>query len=123
MPNKSRDQNGELASFIGGTVLGLIVSAPLAVWLSPRSGQQSRSAIRQRGVLIRRKAGRAIRQPVEQVQGQIGQIQERVGSQINQLQDKVESIRGDSTEDAIKEGKTIAAQHRSDLTLPPPPHS
>src|SRR5512145_1161333 len=96
----------ELFTFIKSLVGGLIASIPIIVWLAPRSGRQMRQGIRQQGYLIRRKAGST----VGQVGDQIGQIQNKVGQQIEQAQQKV---RGDSIEDAIEEGKAIAAQRRT----------
>ncbi len=90
MPNK-RD-GGEAASFMSGLILGFVVSAPIAAWLSPRSGADLRQGITQRGLIIRR----TLRKPVEQVQEQLGHL------------------RGDSVEDALHEGRAIAAQRQAE---------
>jgi len=92
MPGK-QDGN-EAASFIGGLILGLLVSAPVAAWMSPRSGSDLRKGvtegITQRGMIIRR----TLRKPVEKVQEQL------------------EQLRGDSVDEALEEGRAIAAQRQ-----------
>ena len=84
------NDTGELSSFITGIIMGFLASVPVAAWLSPRSGEEARRSIRQRGVMIRRKAEQTVRKPLEQV----------------------ERLRGESLDDAIAEGKAIAAQKR-----------
>ncbi|MCZ7538476.1 MAG: hypothetical protein M5U29_00825 [Anaerolineae bacterium] len=78
--------------FVAGLIVGFVISAPLVAWLSPRSGEETRQAIVQRGLLIRRRVGETVRGPLEQVQQQL------------------EQIKGESLEDALAEGKTIAAR-------------
>ena len=95
----SKRSSGEGSSFVGGIILGLIVGAPIAAWLSPRSGRETRLKIRQGGTQIAAKAGEIARTPVELAE----QVQEKVG----QLQDKV---KGESIDDALAEGKSIAAE-------------
>jgi gas vesicle protein len=90
---RRQDQNGgEAFSFVGGLILGFIVSAPIAAWLSPRSGEETRHEMTQRGMIIRRRVGQTIRKPLEQVQ---------------------EQLKGDSIQEALEEGKTIAARLQS----------
>ncbi len=81
--------DGETFSFISGLVLGLVVSAPMVAWLSPRSGEETRQSITQRGMIIRRRVSETIRKPIQQVQDQ---------------------LKGDSVQEALEEGKTIAAR-------------
>jgi gas vesicle protein len=104
-----RKGEGETISFVTGLIMGFIVGTPIAAWLSPRSGQETRQGIRQRGVIIRYKAGQVIRKPATQ----IGQIPDRLGDQINRLQDKIGKVKGESIEDALAEGKAIAAQKKT----------
>jgi gas vesicle protein len=85
-------REGETFSFIAGLIVGVFISAPIAAWLSPRSGLETRESIRQQGVIIRKKAAEAVLKPVEQ------------------LQETIEHIKGDSVDDAIEEGKALAAQ-------------
>ena len=88
----AKSSSGEAFSFVSGLVFGLIVSAPVAAWLSPRSGEEMRQSITQRGMIIRRRVGDTIRRPIQQVQDQ---------------------LKGDSLQDALEEGKTIAARFQS----------
>lgn len=83
---------GETFSFISGLVFGLMVSAPMVAWLSPRSGEETRQSITQRGMIIRRRVSETIRKPIQQVQDQ---------------------LKGDSVQEALEEGKTIAARLQS----------
>jgi gas vesicle protein len=94
------DQNGETAGFIAGLIAGFIIAVPLAAWLSPRSGTETRQEIRQRGRIIRHQAEAVVRKPVEQIQQQI------------------EQVRGDSVEDALVEGKAIAAARQTETPAP-----
>lgn len=117
MAKRKKDNSGEMSTFIGGLVMGLIISAPIAAWLSPRSGTETRQEIRQRGFIIRRKVGQTVRKPIdavqegaEQIGAQVGQLQDKVGQQIDQLQEKVGQIKGESVEDALAAGKAIAAE-------------
>lgn len=87
-----RNQNSTF-SFVSGLIAGLIISAPIAAWLSPRSGPERRKTITQQGIIIRRKVADSLRKPVEQVQEQLGQL------------------KGISVEDALAEGKAIAARY------------
>ncbi len=96
---RRRSQRDETSTFLAGMIMGLIISAPVAAWLSPRSGSETRSEIRQRGVIIRRKTGQAVRRPIEQIQEQISQLQAKAGQ-----------IKGESVEDALREGRSIAAR-------------
>lgn len=89
-----RDTGGTF-SFVSGLIAGFIVSAPVVAWLSPRSGPETRQAITQQGIVIRRKVVDTLRKPVEQVQEQLGQF------------------KGDSVESALAEGKAVAAQHQA----------
>ena len=88
----AKSNSGETFSFMSGLVFGLIVSAPVAAWLSPRSGEEARHGIVQRGMIIRRRVGETIRKPIQQVQDQ---------------------LKGDSLQEALDEGKTIAARRQS----------
>ncbi len=90
------DRNeGDTTSFVTGLLVGLVVSAPVVAWLSPRSGPERRSALTQQTTIIRRKVADTLRKPVEQAQEQI------------------EKLKGDSVEDALAEGRAIAAQHHA----------
>jgi gas vesicle protein len=89
----AKSSNGETFSFVSGLVFGLMVSAPIAAWLSPRSGEETRQSITQRGMIIRRRVGETIRRPIQQVQDQ---------------------FKGDSLQEALDEGKSIAARFQSD---------
>lgn len=80
-------------SFVSGLIAGLIISAPVAAWLSPRSGAERRRTITQQGLIIRRKVADSLRKPVEQVQEQL------------------EQLKGISVEDALAEGKAIASRY------------
>jgi gas vesicle protein len=84
--------DGETFSFFSGLIVGLVVSVPVAAWLSPRSGEEARHGIVQRGMIIRRRVGETMRKPIQQVQDQ---------------------LKGDSLQEALDEGKTIAARHQS----------
>ncbi|MBN1680848.1 MAG: YtxH domain-containing protein [Anaerolineae bacterium] len=91
----ARDSGGgETFSFITGLIMGFIVSAPVAAWLSPRSGQETRETIRQQGVVIRRRAADVILKPVAQVQ------------------DAVVGRRTESVAESLDEGRAIAARKR-----------
>ncbi|HMM28750.1 MAG: hypothetical protein AAGU78_17335 [Chloroflexota bacterium] len=104
-----RQEEANTGSFLGGLLLGLLVSAPVAAWLSPYSGHRLRQTIRQRGQVIVRRAG----ETAQQVSHIPARITGGVGQQVGQLQDKV---RGRDTLDAaLEEGRAIAAQRRSGL--------
>jgi gas vesicle protein len=92
--SQQKSGDGASFSFITGLIAGFIISAPIAVWLSPRSGEETREAITQQGTIIRRKVGQTIRQPVELVQSQL------------------DHLKGDSVDEALEEGKAIAARHK-----------
>jgi gas vesicle protein len=92
-----RKGDGEAFSFIGGLIVGFIVSAPVAAWLSPRAGGETRRTIVQQGVIIRRRVGDTLRRPVELAQEQL------------------EQLKRESVEAALGEGKTIAAQTQAAL--------
>lgn len=83
-------QGDGMGSFVSGLIVGLVLSAPVAAWLSPRSGAETRQAIVQRGVIMRRRVAETLRKPVAQVQEQL------------------EHIKGVSVNDALAEGRTIA---------------
>lgn len=105
MGTRKQSSDGEIRSYISGLILGFVVSVPLAAWLSPRSGEATRSEIRQRGVIVRRKAGEAA-QKVGQLPGQLGG---QIGQQVGQLQEKA-GLKEESVEDAIAQGQAIAAR-------------
>src|SRR5690554_2964911 len=115
MAKRSSD-DGLILSFIGGLIAGLAISAPVAAWLSPRRGDETRAVIRQRGLLIRRKTSETVRKPIEQAQVQIGQLSEQVGERVDKIQERVgslqERVKGKSIEDSLAEGRAIAAQKR-----------
>ena len=90
-------QGSGTVEFVAGLIVGFVVSAPVVAWLSPRSGEETRQAIVQQGLLIRRRVGETVRRPLEQVQQQL------------------EQIKGESVSSALAEGRAIAAQ-RLDLT-------
>jgi gas vesicle protein len=94
MAPEHKRSTGETISFVAGLMAGFIFSAPIAAWMSPRSGRETRDGIRQQGRIIRRKASDVLAKPAEQIQARVGQL------------------RGDSVEDALEEGKSIAA-HRA----------
>lgn len=99
---KTNDNGGGTMSFVGGLILGFIISTPVVAWLSPRSGEENREAITQQGLVIRRKVADTLRKPVEQVQEQIDQL------------------KGDSVDDALAEGRAIALHHAARQQQPPP---
>jgi gas vesicle protein len=94
MAQQKHKGGGEAFSFVTGLIMGFIVSAPVAAWLSPRRGSETRRGIVQRGTIIRHRVGETLRKPVEQAQEQL------------------EHLKGDSVEDALEEGRAIAAQNR-----------
>lgn len=106
----ARRDEGDAHDFLAGLLLGLVISAPLAAWLSPHSGHTLRKEIRQRGQLIVRRAG--------QTAQQVGQLPAKLGEGVGQISGQVEQIQGrvrgrDSIDEALEEGRTIAAQRRS----------
>ncbi len=84
----------EALSFIGGLIVGFMVSVPLVAWLAPRSAVEMRQALTQRGVVIRRQVAQTLRKPVVQVQEQLAQL------------------KGSAVEEALEEGRTLAAQRQ-----------
>ncbi len=94
----SRQRGGETVEFVAGLIVGFIISAPLVAWLSPRSGEETRQTLVQRGLIIRHRVGETVRKPLEQVQQQFGQL------------------KGVSVDEALEEGKMIAAQHRAGVS-------
>jgi len=118
----ARRDEGDTRDFLAGLLLGLLISAPVAAWLSPYSGHTLRKEIRQRGQVIVRRAGQTAQQvgqlPVklgEGVSQQIGQIGEQITGQVEQIQGKVRGR--DSIDEALEEGRMIAAQRRSGLPM------
>jgi len=112
----------ESRSFLGGLLLGLVLSAPLAAWLSPYSGHRLRQEIRQRGQVVVRRAGQTAQQVTELparigegVGQQVSQLQDQIGSQVEQIQDKVRGR--ESVDEALEEGRAIAARRRGSPPL------
>ncbi|MBN1563419.1 MAG: YtxH domain-containing protein [Anaerolineae bacterium] len=105
---QQKTSSDESFSFITGLIAGFIISAPLAAWLSPRSGAETRQTITQQGTIIRRRVGETIRQPVERVQAQVSHVQAQL-----------EQLKGDSVDDALAEGKAIAARQHPDQANKP----
>ncbi len=109
--------DGEARSFLGGLLLGLFLSAPIAAWLSPRSGRALRQEIRQKGRVIVHRAERAAQQVTrlparvgEEVGQQVDQLQDQIGAQVGQIQSKVRG--SESISAALEEGRAIAARRR-----------
>ncbi|WP_119066842.1 YtxH domain-containing protein [Aggregatilinea lenta] len=128
--SKRSGDDGLVLSFIGGLIAGALVSAPVAAWLSPRRGADTRDEIRQRGIIIRRKAVTAVRKPIElagdtagklqdQVSGAVDKVQDQVSGAVDKVQDQIgelqDRVKGESIEDSLEEGKAIAAQKRQTL--------
>jgi|GEM_PF-1087442 gas vesicle protein len=109
----ARDNDGDTRTFIGGLLLGLLLSAPIAAWFSPYSGHSLRQEIRQRGQIVVRRAGQTA-QKVGQIPAKIGegvgQIGGQITGQVGQIQEKV--LGRDSIDEALEEGRMIAAQRR-----------
>jgi len=78
--------------FVAGLIVGLAISIPAVAWLAPRGTSHLREAVVQRGLIIRRGVGQAVRRPLAQVEQQL------------------ERVRGESVEDALAEGRAIAAR-------------
>lgn len=118
----ARFDDSDTRSFLGGLLLGLLLSAPAAAWFSPYSGHTLRKEIRQRGYVIVRRAGQTAQQvgqiPAKLGEGvgqQIGQIGEQISGQVEQIQGKVRGR--DSIDAALEEGRMIAAQRRGGLPM------
>ncbi|NLE52419.1 MAG: hypothetical protein GX613_13550 [Chloroflexi bacterium] len=118
----AKQNDGDTRSFLGGLLLGLLLSAPAAAWFSPYSGHTLRKEIRQRGQVIVRRAEETVQQvgqiPVKVGEGvgqQIGQLQEQISGQVEQIQEKVRGR--DTIDDALEEGRMIAAQRRGNLPM------
>ena len=90
-----RRDTGETFGFVAGLMAGFLLSAPIAAWLAPRSGTEVRHTITQQGMIIRRRVEGTVRRPVAQMQQQIA------------------GLRGESIEDALEEGKALAAQRQT----------
>ncbi len=86
----------EAVSFIGGLIVGFMVSVPLIAWLSPRSAVEMRQQLTQRGIVIRRQVTQTLRKPVEQVQEQLAHL------------------KGSAVEEALEEGRTLAARRQAE---------
>lgn len=105
MSKRGDTGEGEVRSYLMGLLLGFAVGAPLAAWLSPRSGEATRREIRQRGMIVRRKAEGTVRQ-VAELPSRLG---EQIGEQVEQIQSKV-GLKDESLEDALEQGRAIAAR-------------
>lgn len=89
-------RENETFTFLTGLILGVVASAPVVAWLSPRSGSEVRAGLVQRGRIVRRRVGQAVRRPAQQ------------------LQDQVQQLRGASIEEALDEGRAIAARRQAE---------
>ncbi|GIV81150.1 MAG: hypothetical protein KatS3mg051_0504 [Anaerolineae bacterium] len=78
--------------FVAGLIVGLAISLPAVAWLAPRGTDYLRDVVVQRGLIIRRRVGEAVRRPLAQVEQQL------------------ERVRGESVEEALAEGRAIAAR-------------
>lgn len=96
MSQRRSGSEGETLSFITGLMVGFLVSAPLAAWLSPHSGPEIRHTIVQRGLIVRRQVEQTLRKPIARVQEQL------------------EQFKSDSVATALDEGKSIAAQRQAE---------
>jgi len=96
---RRHDDSGEAFSFVTGLIVGLVVSAPVVAWMSPRSGGELRRGIVQRGVILRRRVGESLRKPLEQVQ------------------DQLEQLKGESIQAALEEGRALAARKRHESAM------
>jgi len=75
-----RQEEAIPAAFSAGCCWGLLVSAPVAAWLSPYSGHRLRQTIRQRGQVIVRRAGETAQQ-VSHIPARItGGVASRLGT-------------------------------------------
>ncbi len=78
--------------FFAGLLVGLAISLPAVAWLAPRGTDSLREVVVQRGLIIRRRVGEAVRRPLAQVEQQL------------------ERVRGESVDEALAEGRAIAAR-------------
>lgn len=78
--------------FVAGLIVGLAISLPAVAWLAPRGTDYLRDVVVQRRLLLRRRVGQAVRRPLQQVEQQL------------------ERVRGESVEEALAEGRAIAAR-------------
>lgn len=84
----AKDKQHNTGAVINGLMLGLLVSAPIVAWLSPKSGPERRET-------LLRSVSNIARKPLAQVQQQ------------------VDRIKGESLTDALDEGRSLAARRAS----------
>lgn len=87
-----RERPEGAVEFLAGLIVGLAISLPAVAWLAPRGTDYLRDVVVQRGLLVRRRVGQAVRRPLQQVEQQL------------------ERVRGESVEEALAEGRAIAAR-------------
>lgn len=77
-------------TFVFGMMFGFLIGGVIALWMSPRSGRETRTDIRRNVITLRLRAEESVKQVVDKVQGE-------------------------TVEDSIEQGKAIAHQKKAEL--------
>jgi len=91
------------AGFITGFLLGGLVGAGLALLLAPRTGEETRDTLRERGIELRIKAEEAAARAREEADELIARGRTVLEEQRSRVQE------------AVEEGKEAAAQKKAEL--------
>jgi gas vesicle protein len=98
----SKESDGG-AGFVAGFVLGGIAGAALALFLAPRSGEESRSGLRDRTIELKIKAEEAAAKAREEADELLARGKVLFDEQKSKVQE------------AVDEGKDVAGQKRSEM--------
>jgi gas vesicle protein len=96
------DEN-HAAEFLAGFMIGALVGAAVALLFAPRSGDQTRTMIRERGIELGHQA--------EDLQMQARERAEALQTQARERADALQS----NLKQAVEEGKAAAAERREEL--------
>ncbi len=91
------------SGFISGFLLGGLVGAALALVLTPRSGEETRDTLRDKGIELKIKAEEVAARAREEADELLARSKATFGEQKARVQE------------AIEEGREAAAQKRSEL--------
>lgn len=97
-----RSQDGR-AGFVPGFILGGLVGAAAALLLTPRSGEEARESLMDRGIVLKEKAGEVATKAMEEAD-------ELMARGKTVIEDQRVRFR-----EAVEEGKEAAAERKAEL--------
>lgn len=88
-----RERDGEFGAFLAGFLTGALVGAVVALLFAPRSGEETRRLLQERGIELKTRAGEVAAQARAQAEAALAEARRRAEEAAAEAQRRAEELR------------------------------